>query len=515
MTYGARGRGKLTVNQLKSDSARMSSIWPMPSTWPCTKCPPRRLSARSGRSRLTAAPCCSEPSVVTRTVSGPTSAWTSPRSERMTVRQTPFTARLSPDDNSPASDVAIRSRTPPAVGLRSTSSPTASTRPVNISFNQRIGTEPQFAAIDELRRIECASAEKRHAARADDARADVNADQVHEVFIPRRRVHFGSALDEQRFDAEIGEALERRPQRRPLDGFDSGAARFERLYQLGAGRGRRRSHDHDRPGGQCREDGRVRRSAQPSIEYDPRQRAFAIYTARREQRIVDENRLRTDGNRVYFRAKQVGVPVGFGRRQDRPLARRLGDVAILAHRCLEHDERPVLAHEGEIGLVQATRLRRRDADVDGDIVRAQMLETFTAHERIRILDGGDHARDARRDDAFHTRTGSAAMTARLERAVQRGAPRVLARFVERHDFGVRLANATMIALADDDAVIRHDDRADERIRTRLPAAALGQLQRAIHVIAVGHLFRRLPFLFEKPFDVLLRRKRHEVVDRLA
>ena len=92
---------------------------------------------------------------------------------------------------------------------------------MNISFNQRIGTEPQVAAIDELRRIECASAEKRHAARADDARADVNADQVHEIFIPRRRVHFGSALDEQRFDAEIRQALERRPQRRPLDGFDS------------------------------------------------------------------------------------------------------------------------------------------------------------------------------------------------------------------------------------------------------------------------------------------------------
>ena len=163
----------------------------------------------------------------------------------------------------------------------------------------------------------------------------------------------------------------------------------------------------------------------------------------------------------------------------------------------------MLAHEGEIGLVEAARLRRRDADVDGDVVRAQLLESFAAHERIRILDGGHDARDARRDDAFDAGAGSAAMTARLERAVQRGAARVLARFVERHDLGVRLADATVVALADNDAVIRHDDRADERIRTRLSAAALGQLQRAIHVIAVGHCFRRLPFLFEKPFDVLL------------
>ena len=59
----------------------------------------------------------------------------------MTVRQTPLTARLSPGASSPASGDAMRRRTPPLVGLRSTSSPTASTRPVNITLNQHIRSE--------------------------------------------------------------------------------------------------------------------------------------------------------------------------------------------------------------------------------------------------------------------------------------------------------------------------------------------------------------------------------------
>ena len=50
----------------------------------------------------------SDPSVVTRTVSGPISACTSFSSARITVRQTPFTARLSPGESSGAIFVPMR-----------------------------------------------------------------------------------------------------------------------------------------------------------------------------------------------------------------------------------------------------------------------------------------------------------------------------------------------------------------------------------------------------------------------
>ena len=50
-----------------------------------------------------------------------------------------------------ASGDAIRRRKPPLVGLRSTSSPTASTRPVNISLYQHIRTERLDPPLDQLR----------------------------------------------------------------------------------------------------------------------------------------------------------------------------------------------------------------------------------------------------------------------------------------------------------------------------------------------------------------------------
>ena len=71
--------------------------------------------------------------------------------------------------------------------------------------------------------------------------------------------------------------------------------------------------------------------------------------------------------------------------------------------------------------------------------------------------------------------------ARLERAVQRGAARASAGLVQRVHLGVRFAGAMVIALADDDAVGRYDDRADERIGARAPEAAGGVKQRALHV----------------------------------
>ena len=105
---------------------------------------------------------------------------------RITVRQTPLTARLSPGAARGASGDAIRRRKPPLVGLRSTSSPTASTRPVNISLNQHVGTERLDAPLDELRRRKRPSVEERHAAGPEHVRRDVEPHVVDERLRPTR-----------------------------------------------------------------------------------------------------------------------------------------------------------------------------------------------------------------------------------------------------------------------------------------------------------------------------------------
>ena len=68
----------------------------------------------------------------------------------------------------------------------------------------------------------------------------------------------------------------------------------------------------------------------------------------------------------------------------------------------------------------------------------------------------------------------------LERDVERRAAGALARRGERDDLRVRPARPLVPALAHDLAVA-HDDGADERVRVRRAASALGELERALEV----------------------------------
>src|SRR5258706_8537630 len=103
----------------------------------------------------------------------------SPPSARITVRQTPFTARLSPGVNSIARGALMRNRLPPLVGLHSTISPTVSMRPVNITLYQDIRTERLHATIDERGRPKSPSVQQREAGRSEHVRRHVEPDQIH------------------------------------------------------------------------------------------------------------------------------------------------------------------------------------------------------------------------------------------------------------------------------------------------------------------------------------------------
>ena len=69
---------------------------PVPSMWPETMWPPNRLSAAMARSRFTGLPGARAPREERFKVSCITSAVKPPLSWAVTVRQTPFTATLSP-----------------------------------------------------------------------------------------------------------------------------------------------------------------------------------------------------------------------------------------------------------------------------------------------------------------------------------------------------------------------------------------------------------------------------------
>ncbi len=105
---------------------------PVPSMCPVTMWPPRRPEASRARSRLTGVPAESEPSAERLSVSGMTSARNAPPRTAFTVRQTPFTAMLSPV-RVPSKTVWARTSSSAdwAAFLTAPSVPTSSMIPVN------------------------------------------------------------------------------------------------------------------------------------------------------------------------------------------------------------------------------------------------------------------------------------------------------------------------------------------------------------------------------------------------
>src|SRR6185436_2653773 len=115
---------------------------------------------------------------------------------------------LSPGASSGASAVAIRSRKPPLIGLRSITSPTPSTRPVNIPLYQDVGTERRDSTLAELRRRKRAIRQQRDGVLAKDMRRDVQPHVVDEARVPGRGVNGGAPLEQQRTHLPRGQALE-------------------------------------------------------------------------------------------------------------------------------------------------------------------------------------------------------------------------------------------------------------------------------------------------------------------
>src|SRR5438552_5379680 len=102
---------------------------PIPSTWPCTRWPPRRSASRSGRSRLTGSPGRRSARLVRESDSSTTSASHQPSPTSTTVTQHPLAAIESPTFASWVTSVAAKRKRLPS---RAASVPSSSTIPVNI-----------------------------------------------------------------------------------------------------------------------------------------------------------------------------------------------------------------------------------------------------------------------------------------------------------------------------------------------------------------------------------------------
>ena len=113
----------------------MAAMVPVPSMCPETICPPNRPFAAIARSRLTALPGRSCPKLERRSVSGITSAEKEVAANCVTVRQTPFTAMLSPNcvPFSTTSAAMCSTQRTGVCSIRKTE-PISSTIPVNMTL---------------------------------------------------------------------------------------------------------------------------------------------------------------------------------------------------------------------------------------------------------------------------------------------------------------------------------------------------------------------------------------------
>src|SRR2546423_1334706 len=95
-TYRCRPGGNATRTLSQRSPGSRAVIVPTPSTWPCTRWPPSRVSRVAARSRLTGSPARSAPRQVRSRVSRMTSAGDGSSSTVTTGRHTPLTPTEAP-----------------------------------------------------------------------------------------------------------------------------------------------------------------------------------------------------------------------------------------------------------------------------------------------------------------------------------------------------------------------------------------------------------------------------------
>ncbi len=130
------------------------------------------------------------------------------------------------------------------------------------------------------------------------------------------------------------------------------------------------------------------------------------------------------------------------------------DAAIQRCRRLDAHPRPSARHAREIPAMGFRRCRREEARFHLHARGAQARVTLPAHERVGILESGDHAAHARGDERVGARRRPAMVAAGFEGHVGRRACRGFGAGRQRLRLGVRFARTLVPALADDPPGLR-------------------------------------------------------------
>src|SRR5438552_730410 len=209
------------VTQRALPSSRTAVTVPTASTCPVTMCPPMRSPSARERSRLTAAPGCSAPSVVRPSVSGITSAENpDPASEAM-VTHTPLTAMLSPSLAPATARSASIARRPRSPFCSAAILPNSSTMPLNMTSAYTVAGHDDVGpgAVDghilqQARAFEGGDTMPSHRGgctrTTDDARRDHRDHLVDQAGVEGCAVHGGPTFDEHADHAVLTEMAQHR-----------------------------------------------------------------------------------------------------------------------------------------------------------------------------------------------------------------------------------------------------------------------------------------------------------------
>jgi hypothetical protein len=110
------------------------------------------------------------------------------------------------------------------------------------------------------------------------------------------------------------------------------------------------------------------------LRHDSNQRAMAVCHASRQNRIVHEQGLRPDTNRVHLCTLAVDYSHRRWRRDGGAVTALSSHTAVEAQRSFQRHERTARPHHREKGAIQRLGLPLHYADDDIDAARAEMIE---------------------------------------------------------------------------------------------------------------------------------------------
>ena len=344
-------------------------------------------------------------------------------------------------------------------------------------------------------------------------RRDVDVDGIHEARVQRRAVQRGRPLRARRTHTPDPQRAKRRAQYRRLAGQGCGRPRPSEPRRAFGRRGAcaLATDDYDRPGVERREHPGRRRRPQPPIEDDPGQRPRAVGAAGVSRgssvsTVPDPTPIASTSARCRWTRRLAAGPVSRVRVPGAPRAARPGSPPPSGSRAA--------ARSADVGQEHGVLPRRGGPLHADDDLDAGLAQVGAGRAPCTSGLGSSIAITARRMPASTTtrRAGPVRPVCEHGSSVQYSvAPRARTAGVLERDRLRRAARRRLVrAPADDHPVVVDDQRADHRIRAGRPRPRSASAS----ALRMKSSDMRLPLLFEQRVDVLLGRKRDQVVDAL-